>query len=505
MRSRLESAAIVVVLIAAAACTGTGDPAPTTAPLLTTTSAGATADVMAETVRAFEEALWSGDIDTALSLTTERFVYRYPFEVMGREELRAAFGHDEGHESGGEIRIETTEFETDGNVISWTSLRYFPGSVGQAAAMSAMLDGGLIEEITETGALTNAEDAIGCEDSFPYSWHGDYGPEAVGVSDDPVAATIDGFPLAVDGIAFEEAGLGVEAPMSGGQGPVVRASHDGYTVGFVFLTERPNGTLLVDAVTACEGFLEPAFEEEHEDFEESEEFEEPVDVYEERELVVDASGAAASGGTPSPDVEGASPGDDGEGPMPLGTISTLPDTVRLDFLSELCQGEVCFRDAHFVDPENPEAGSGSFTSNTPFHVRHGFVNENDESLGDGFDLVLYVASLDEAGEIGGSAAEWERYTSDYVIRGTTDACGPTYRSQTGPVTCEWFVHEFNKGLPRGRHALWAFWEAPCRAWLDYGFTDSCADPDEVTAMMSSGVDSPFGDFEPEYFEAGQEP
>jgi hypothetical protein len=216
---------------------------------------------------------------------------------------------------------------------------------------------------------------------------------------------------------------------------------------------------------------------------------------------VDESGAAPTAGTPPPDVEGASPGDDGEGPMPLGTITTLPDTVRLDFLFEFCGNDVCWRDAHFVDPENPDLGSGPFMADTPFHVRHGFVNENDEPLGDGFDLVLYVTEVDEVGELGGRASgETFRYTSDYVTRGTTDACGPTYRSQTGPVTCEWFVHEFNEGLPRGRHALWAFWEAPCRAWLDYGFTDSCADPDEILSLFSSGVDSPYSSIPPVYDE-----
>jgi len=59
------------------------------------------------------------------------------------------------------------------------------------------------------------------------------------------------------------------------------------------------------------------------------------------------------------------------------------------------------------------------------------------------------------------------------------------------VNCEWFVHEFPEGLPVGRHALWAFWEAPCSAWLDYGFTDSCEDPNEVTSRFASGVDSPW--------------
>jgi hypothetical protein len=219
------------------------------------------------------------------------------------------------------------------------------------------------------------------------------------------------------------------------------------------------------------------------------------------ELVFDGSGSAATGGSPLPDVGGVVAGDDGSGPLPLGTVSGIPDSVQLDFLFEFCWGPNggCFRDGHFMDPSNPGVGSGPFTSGEPFHVRHGFINNGDEPLGDGFDVVIYVLPMDEPGEFGGeSIGDAFRYTSDYVVRGTSEQCGPTYRSQEGPVTCEWFVHEFNDGLPEGRHALWAVWEAPCSAWVDYGFTDSCADPNEVMSLFSSGFDSPFGPFPPSY-------
>jgi hypothetical protein len=210
--------------------------------------------------------------------------------------------------------------------------------------------------------------------------------------------------------------------------------------------------------------------------------------------------ALATGGSPLPDRAGAVDGDDGSGPLPLGSVTTLPDSVQVDFLFEFCWGP-CFRDGHFMDPDNPGVGSGPFTSDTPFHVRHGFVNNSDEPLGDGFDVVIYVTPLDMPGEFGGlSIGETRRYTSDYVVRGTSDQCGPTYGSQTGPETCEWFVHEFNDGLPEGRHALWAEWEAPCSAWVDYGYTDTCTDPNEVLSLFSSGFDSPFGPFPPDYTE-----
>ena len=215
--------------------------------------------------------------------------------------------------------------------------------------------------------------------------------------------------------------------------------------------------------------------------------------------------AAPTGVSPLPDHAGAVDGDDGSGPLPLGSITTLPDSVQVDFLFEFCWGP-CFRDGHFMDPDNPGFGSGPFTSDTPFHVRHGFVNNSDEPLGEGFNVVIYVTPLDEPGEFGGgSIGETRRYTSDYVLRGTSDQCGPTYGSQTGPETCEWFVHEFNDGLPEGRHALWAEWEAPCSAWVDYGYTEACTDPNEVISLFSSGFDSPFGPFPPDYTEQNEAP
>ena len=59
------------------------------------------------------------------------------------------------------------------------------------------------------------------------------------------------------------------------------------------------------------------------------------------------------------------------------------------------------------------------------------------------------------------------------------------------MTCEWFVHEFDEGLPEGRYTLWVYWEAPCQAWIDYGFTAECAEPDEVVALFTAGVNSPW--------------
>ena len=498
--------ALIALLVVAVACTEPGSSS--TSALSGSTTGSATSgnvDPLVETVKAFEAALWSGgDVDAALAFVSRDFVYRYPHEVLaGADAIRSAFGSSEGHGTS-EVRLASSDYVTEGNIVSWTSIRYFPGSIGQASALTATFDGDLIAEGSETGARTLAEDAIGCENEFPYAWHADYEQDAVGTSADPVEAAIDAFPGAIEGLTFSEADLDTEAPMSGGQGPIVRAVHGGYSVGFVFLTARSDGSLLVDGVTACEGFLEPAFEDEevfegdhHGDVEPG--VEGHADEF--LDLAVDESGAAATAGTPLPDVEGAVLGDDGEGPLPLGAVTTLPDSVRLDFLFEFCTGEVCWRDAHFMDPDNPGMGSGGFTAGMPFHVRHGFVNDGEEPLGEGFDVVVYVTEIDEVGEFGGGAVgETFRYTSDYVIRGEAETCGPSYRTQTGPVTCEWFVHEFEDGLPVGRHALGVMWEAPCSAWVDYGFTESCADPDQTLTLFTSGVDSAFSTLPPTYDE-----
>ena len=209
-------------------------------------------------------------------------------------------------------------------------------------------------------------------------------------------------------------------------------------------------------------------------------------------------------GTPLPDFAGAVPGDDGEGPLPLGEVSELPGEDYLNFLFEFCQPE-CYRDAHFMDPNNPQLGSGPWTAGRPFHVRHGFINNSDEPLGAGFDVVLYITRWDGPDLASGlfEIDHTYRYTSDYVLRGTSDQCGPTYKAQTGPETCEWFVHDFPDGLPEGRIALWAVWEAPCSAWVDLGFTDTCDDPNEVISLFSSGFDSPFGPFAPSFIEVNE--
>ena len=49
------------------------------------------------------------------------------------------------------------------------------------------------------------------------------------------------------------------------------------------------------------------------------------------------------------------------------------------------------------------------------------------------------------------------------------------------------------------------WEAPCSAWLDYGYTDSCTNPNEIMSLFSSGFDTPYGPFPPSYTEQNESP
>jgi hypothetical protein len=96
------------------------------------------------------------------------------------------------------------------------------------------------------------------------------------------------------------------------------------------------------------------------------------------ELEVDASGAAATGGTPLPDFANAASVDRSEC-LPLGVVTEIHPDNRLDFLYERCDGEsACYRDV-FVNRDDPSLVSAGWQAGRPFHVRHGFINESDDS------------------------------------------------------------------------------------------------------------------------------
>jgi glucose/arabinose dehydrogenase len=213
----------------------------------------------------------------------------------------------------------------------------------------------------------------------------------------------------------------------------------------------------------------------------------------EGETPIDVSGTVANPSTTRPDVAGALSGDESAVRLKLGVVDDLPTGPYLDFLYHYGDCDPgCFRDAVFVNPDDRSADPDP--AGERFYVRHGFINNSAEPLGEEFDVVMYLTRWsgpdpdDGAFDLG----QTYRFTSDYVLRGSSYQCGPTYRTQTEPQTCEWFVHDFPDGIPSGRYDLWAVWEAPCSTWLDLAFTDSCDDPSKVVSLFSSGVNSPFG-------------
>ena len=128
-----------------------------------------------------------------------------------------------------------------------------------------------------------------------------------------------------------------------------------------------------------------------------------------------------------------------------------------------------------------------------FVIRHGFPNSGEEPLGDGYAVDVYIRKEYGPTDGGGvfEVGTTYKFTADYVVRGTAEYCGPTYKTQSGPVECEWFVHEFPNGLPAGRYDLWTVWRAPCSAWRDMGLHGPCVTNSVVLSRFSAAVNSPF--------------
>jgi len=85
-----------------------------------------------------------------------------------------------------------------------------------------------------------------------------------------------------------------------------------------------------------------------------------------------------------------------------------------------------------------------------------------------------------------------RFNSDYNTIGEDTRCGPQYRNQTGTRSCQWFIHDFDQGLPEGRYDLWVFWVAPCKQWPHNpnNAPPQCPNGDQPISLFSSGVNSP---------------
>jgi hypothetical protein len=190
--------------------------------------------------------------------------------------------------------------------------------------------------------------------------------------------------------------------------------------------------------------------------------------------------------------------------IPLAVAESPPPTPRLFFFD--CgsfrdpENPECFQQAIFRHPTEPIIQS-AWHAYEPFHIRHGFVNDEEEPLGAAFppdfDLLVYITrrqgpELDESVFIIGQTY---RFTAEYLVRVTSDRCGPDWRIQTEPQPCDQFVHEFNDGLPPGTYDIWLDWWAPCSAWTTAAV---CDEEDPPYRLFAAEVEQPFyhDDFTP---------
>jgi hypothetical protein len=174
--------------------------------------------------------------------------------------------------------------------------------------------------------------------------------------------------------------------------------------------------------------------------------------------------------------------------IPLPVIGSPPPTPRLTVLFVTCPAHAlldderasCDNSTVMIHPEHPQSAS-VWLANEPFHIRQGFVNPDDEPLVSTFrpEFELQVFVTRKTGpplaeglfEIGTSY----RFTPDYLVRESSEWCGPGFLDQTEPLPCDEFVHEFNEGLPPGSYDIWVEWWAPCATWT----TAAVCDDDET--------------------------
>ena len=201
-----------------------------------------------------------------------------------------------------------------------------------------------------------------------------------------------------------------------------------------------------------------------------------------------------------------------QGPSGNRYQQAAPDSTRLDFLQESCNPTspsavlaiiACTRDAQFVHPVEP-IRVAPWNAYAPFHIRHGFVGSDpdaesapvyasvDRQIWWVEEPVVFLYVRRDTGPVLGPSewriGEWHRFLPDYVVRETTDRCGPGYRQQTEAVTCDLFVHDFPEGLPPGRYTFFLEWRAPCSDWFQ---ASVCDHPTAVVSLFNSQVESPF--------------
>lgn len=119
-------------------------------------------------------------------------------------------------------------------------------------------------------------------------------------------------------------------------------------------------------------------------------------------------------------------------------------------------------------PINVLAGTPTaFASNSPFHIKHGFIHEEvGQPLG-AYDFELYVDGV--------------LHEEDFVLRNREP--GPN-----GQFTILW-VHNFPDGMT-GSHTFVGRWYEPCNQFA--ADPSTCATPNERTLALTRTLDVFFG-------------
>jgi hypothetical protein len=165
--------------------------------------------------------------------------------------------------------------------------------------------------------------------------------------------------------------------------------------------------------------------------------------------------------------------------IPLPVAESPPTTPRLTFLEVQCTPQQLIDEVvrcsateyttFMLHPELPLMAQ-AWLAYEPFHIRHGFVNPDETPLGSGFppdfDVEVFITRRQGPPLAEGifEIDQTYRFTPDYLVRESSQRCGPGYLDQTGPLPCDEFVHEFANGLPPGAYDFWVGWQAPCAAW-----------------------------------------
>ena len=182
--------------------------------------------------------------------------------------------------------------------------------------------------------------------------------------------------------------------------------------------------------------------------------------------------------------------------IPLPVHESPPATPRLAFLELFCSpiAQNCLPSTFMLHPEDPLIAQ-AWLAHEPFHIRHGFINEEPEPLGSSFppDFEVQVFVTRRTGPpLADGAFEIDRayrYTPDYLVRTTSERCGPGFLDQSERMACDEFVHEFSDGLPPGTYDFWISWWAPCSAWTSAAVCNE-KDP-SVPLFAAIATEQPF--------------